>query len=204
MVFCITLFTPKNLAIFLAYDSPVEGCYLIVEGWLGNSALLDAINIFKSGEYQYLITTGGAVTCRGDRAFDSYAEEAAAFIDNSGFDSSKLIIIPTPDSAQDRTFLSVVIVREWFIENGISVNQLDVFSGDVHARNTHILYKMAFGNNISIGIIAAEPDRFELQYWWRTSSGEKSVVTEFVGLLWVKCCFFPGKHGSHQEKWGIY
>lgn len=200
----IIMLALKNLAMFLAYDDPVEGRYLVVEGWVGKSALLEAINTFKTGQYQYVITTGGSENWRNDVEFESYAKEAATFLVKSGLDKSKLIILPTPDSAQDRTFLSAVIVREWFEKNSISVNSLDVFSGDVHARRTHVLYKMAFGNDIKIGIIAAEPDGFELQYWWKKSSGAKSVVTELVGLLWVKCCFFPGKYGSHQEKWGIY
>ena len=45
----IIMLALKNLAMFLAYDDPIEG-------WVGKLALLEAINTFKTGQYQYVIT----------------------------------------------------------------------------------------------------------------------------------------------------
>jgi len=200
----ISLVTLKNLATFLAHNEPIQGQYLIVEGWLGEPALLQALTTYKIGGYQFIITTGGPDTRHINPLHKTYAEQSAAFIRDQGFDESKLIVIATPASAQNRTFLSAVMVREWFLENNTTAPTLDIFSGDVHARRTHKLYKMAFADNTNIGIIAAQANGFDLQYWWRTSEGAKSVLAESAGLLRVTCCFDPGKRGSHQEKWGVY
>jgi hypothetical protein len=150
-----------------------------------------------------LVTTGGPNTRQIKPKHNSYTEQAAAFIVSTSFDQNKLIVIPTPASAQDRTYLSAVIVRDWFSANDIDIKTLTVFSSDVHARRTRMLYQQAFGQNTAIGIIAGEPNGFELQYWWRTSEGAKIVLTEAAGLLWTLCCFSSGEQGSHQEKWGL-
>lgn len=202
LLICFSFLAIKNIAFFLSKQAPVERGFLVVEGWLDSAALLAAINVYKSGKYQYMVTTGGSINVTHKSEFDNYAEASAAVMLKKGIDKSELIVLPTPDSAQNRTFLSAVIVRDWLLDNHISNRYLDVFSADVHARRTHILYKMALGAEYNIGIIAANPSEFDLQYWWRTSVGAKSVVTELVGLLWVQCCFNPGKYRSHQEKWG--
>ena len=194
----------KNMALFLAYTAPVQGQYLVVEGWIGEPALLEALTIYKTGKYQFLVTTGGPDNRHIDALHKTFAEQSAAFIRDQGFDDTKLIVIATPASAQNRTFLSAVMVRDWLTENVATTSDLDVFSGDVHARRTHKLYKMAFADNTKIGIIAAQANGFDLQYWWRTSEGAKSVLAELIGLIWITCCFEPGKYGSHQEKWGVY
>ena len=204
LITSISLFILKNMASFLAHNAPVNGQYLVVEGWLGEHALLEALTLYKTGHYQFLITTGGPDNRQINAEYKSFAEKAATFIRDQGFDETKLIVIPTPASAQERTFLSAVMVRNWLAKNKITHLELDVFSGDVHARRTHKLYKMAFGDDAKVGIFAAQANGFELQHWWRTSEGAKSVLTESAGLLWVTCCFNPGEIGSHQEKWGVY
>lgn len=196
--------TLKNIATFLAKNQPVGSGYLVVEGWLGEPALLEALAVFNKGDYQFMITTGGPDTRQIVPQYPNHAEVAAAFLVKNNFPTSKLVVIPTPASAQDRTYLSAVMVRNWLDKNDSKTQYFDVFSGDVHARRTALLYDMAFNNTKQIGIIAATPNGFELPYWWRTSEGAKSVVIELAGLIWVSCCFYPGELGSHQEKWGIY
>jgi len=80
---------------------------------------------------------------------------------------------------------------------------MDIYTQGVHARRTYTLYKMAFRDIDKIGIYASQSESYDLKTWWKTSEGAKSVVTEVVGMLWVKCCFKPGEQGSHQEKWGL-
>jgi len=194
----------RNIAYFLAQQQTVNGQILVVEGWLAEPALLTAVEQFKKGNYQLLITTGGPDKRQINPEHKSYAEKAGAFLLEQGISSTQLVTLPTPESAQDRTYHSAVIVREWLIENQPEHLSIDLYSGDVHARRSYQLYKMAFADKANIGIIAAEPNNFSLEHWWRTSEGAKSVLAETAGLVWINCCFSPGEHGSHQEKWGIY
>ena len=198
------LFVIKNVAFYLATTQPKNGEYLVVEGWQSEASLQQALAVFnnKKHRYQYLITTGGPDTSHIKPQYETYAEQSAAFLLSQGLDANKLIVIATPASAQDRTFLSAVMVRDWLNVHG-NTYTIDVFSQSVHAKRTHSLYKMAFHTVDNIGIYASVPADYDLSTWWQTSNGAKSVVTELAGMVWVTCCFNPGKYGTHQEKWGL-
>jgi len=200
IVLCLILLF-KNIANYLSENQQINAQYLVVEGWLAEPELIKAIDIFKQEDYQLLITTGGPDTSQVKPKYKSYADKAAAFILSTGFDKNRLVVIPTPASAQDRTYLSAVMVRDWFKQNSVTA-EFNILSEGVHSRRTHVLYKDAFGQNSKIGIIAAEPRNYDKSHWWRTSTGAKSVLTEAIGLAWVTCCFRPPQQGSHEEKWG--
>jgi hypothetical protein len=200
----ILSFSFSQLAFFLAPNKPIHGQYLVVEGWIGEHALLEAIEIYQHGPYQLLITTGGPETRELNPQYASYAEKAAAFLLTQGFDAKQLAVAPAPASAQNRTFLSAVKVRHWFRDHNITPSAFDIFSSGVHARRTHQLYQMAFYDDTHIGIIPAKTDRYQLNTWWQSSEGMKSVLTEFIGVVYTFCCFDPGPPHSHQELWGVY
>jgi glycopeptide antibiotics resistance protein len=46
----IVMLTFKNMALFLAPNEPLPSRYLIVEGWVSEPSLLQALDIFKTGE----------------------------------------------------------------------------------------------------------------------------------------------------------
>jgi hypothetical protein len=121
---------------------------------------------------------------------------------HQGLPAEKLIIIPAPESAQERTYLSAVLVRDWLTLKGESLDELNVHTSHVHARRTRYLYQQAF-KDVKIGIYSAAPQSFQLKQWWKTSEGAKSVITELIGNAWVVCCFYPGEPGSHYERWAV-
>ncbi len=189
----------KNLAHYLALTEPKNGDYLIVEGWIDESNLNKAFSVFVNGQYQYLITTGGLDQhCRRG----SYAEKSAGYFISKGLPAEKVIAIPTPESAQARTFLSAVMVREWLHERSIDNVIIDVFTEGVHARRTSYLYRLAFRPNVDVGIYASGPLKYELSRWWETSEGAKSTLTELFGYIWTILFFESGELKSHNEKWG--
>ena len=192
----------KHLALFLAKSQPVQGQYLIVEGWLDEQSLLKAKMLFERGSYKLLITSGGPETGRLKPDYPSYADKASAFLIKQGFEPNKLHIASAPASAQNRTYLSAVKVRQWFEQQNMLPDAFDIVSSSVHARRTQQLYQTAFGDNVKVGVIAIAPQRYSLQSWWLSSEGVKSVLAEIVGLGYTFCCFEPGEVGSHHELWG--
>ena len=206
LVFGIALFLIKNVAFFLAKQEPVSANILVVEGWLEPSALSQAYAEFRTGHYDLVITTGGPEAKNFTDQFDSYAEQAAYQLTSLGLSTKNLKVIPTPASAQDRTYLSAVMVRQ-FIESSIVEDKMigiNVFSADVHSRRTQFLYQQAFNAlPIPIGIIRAVPEDFTLQYWWQTSAGAKTVLVELIGWIYAHCCFDLPARNSHQEMWGM-
>src|SRR6266851_61060 len=95
--------------------------------------------------------------------------------------------VPAPDSMRDRTFLSAVVVREWAKRSGLNFEALDVFSTGAHARRSRILYRLAFGPKIKVGVFAVKSPDYDAEAWWRTSHGAEEVVQQAIALLWVQC-----------------
>ena len=67
------------------------------------------------------------------------------------------------------------MVRDWFVDNSIKANRLDIISQGVHARRTRLLYELALPAS-SIGVYASEPEGYQLSSWWKTSQGSKAVL----------------------------
>ena len=134
--------------------------------------------------------------------FESFAHSARDYLLRRGLPADSVIAVPAPASAQDRSFLSCVMVREWAKQDGFAVEALDVFSAGVHGRRSWLLYRKAFGPGVRIGILAARPSEYDPEHWWRTSAGTKSVLSETISWIWTELFFHPGAVGSHEEKWG--
>ena len=199
----LTVFSFNHIFGFLAVSKPAAGAeVLVVEGWMGTSELDQAARVFQEKSYDYIVTTGGPITqWRDSGANNNYAERAAAYLHEFGVHRGDIKAVPAPASAQNRTYLSAVMVREALADT--NVNTLDVFSANVHARRSWSLYEMAFGKEYSIGIIAAETDGFDEHNWWKTSEGAKSVLNETISMGWTYCCFRQPAPGRREEKWGL-
>lgn len=177
---------------------------LIVEGWLDEDGLDDAIAVVARGRYERVVTSGSPIeSWREGLAWPTYAERAADYLRRHGVSRIPVVPVPAPKSAQDRTFLSAVVVRDWLRQQGGAVDAVDLFSSGVHARRSWLVYRIAFGPEIEVGVFAARPRRYPLERWWATSDGAKSVLDEAIGLAWTKCCFRAPAPGSHEERWAV-
>jgi hypothetical protein len=191
-----------NLYSFLAPNAPVGARVLVVEGWLGPKELDQAILAFKNGKYERIVTTGGPVTeWPGVSLGTDYARLAAGYLAQHGISRDLITAVPAPYSAQERTFLSAVMFRESAKKMGIPLDAVDVFSAGPHARRSRLLFQMALGQQVRVGIMAARPADYAPEAWWRTSSGVEQMLFQAFGFVWVKCCFWPGPPGSQKELW---
>ena len=189
---------------FLAVEAPLGNAdVLVVEGWLSESELAQALAIYRDGDYRKLLTSGGPIERWAELiGFSGYAELAADYFKRHGVPEDQVFAIPAPVSAQDRTFLSAVKVREWLKTNGLGPVSMDVVTSGTHARRTRYLYRAAIGPLGSIGVLAVEPSGYQQSTWWQSSSGVKAVLTEFISLSWTICCFRVPEVGSQEEHWG--
>ncbi len=162
-----------------------------------------AADWIRQGHYELVITTGGPAPVDLYRPEPvPYAELARDYLVRNGIAGSLLTAVPVPESAQDRTYLSAVMVREWLKKSERSVNALDVFSSGVHSRRTRKLYQLAFGSQTRIGITSARPTGYVPESWWTTSTGAKTVIAETMSWIWTVLFVHPPAPGSHEEKWG--
>jgi hypothetical protein len=192
-----------ELGSYLAPTEPAVGSdgrgarTLIVEGWLDDDALDDAIALARSGRYERVVTSGGPIeTWREIQPWPTYADRAADYLRRHGVRETAVVAIPAPELAQDRSYLSAVVVRDWARAQGLPPAAIDLFSAGVHARRSRLVYRMAFGPGVDVGILAAPPHRYRLDRWWATSEGTKAVLGEVLSLAWTKCCFWPAASGA--------
>lgn len=189
---------------FLAPQKPAGATLLVVEGWMGQAELDQAVAIFRSGGYQRVITTGGPIPVGlSQTAKTSFAELARDHLIQRGLPDAAVIAVASPASARDRTYLSAVSVRDWLGGSGGSIGTIDVVSGGAHSRRTWLLYQIAFGDTVGIGILPAMPEHYDPSAWWRSSVGTKTVLTEAIAWAWTALFFDPGPRGSHEEMWAI-
>jgi hypothetical protein len=194
----------RNVYAFLATTEPVGARTLVVEGWLPSGELEQAIAAFRAGGYARMVTTGGPISNEFERnGAATYAERARSYLVRNGVAAEAVIAVPTPASAQDRSFLSAVMVRDWAARAGAAAEPLDVFSSGVHSRRSRAVYRLAFGPKVEIGVFAATPNRPSPERWWHTSTGVKEVPSEALSWLWTTLFFHPGPPGSHDEMWGV-
>lgn len=189
-----------NLYTFLAPNEPVGARVLVVEGWLGPEELEQAIQAFKNGKYERIVTTGGPVTGWHRVSPDSdYATLAAEYLAHHGVQRDLIAAVPAPKSVHERTFLSAVMFRESAQRLGIQLDSVDIFSSGPHARRSRLLFQMALGPKVRVGVLAARPADYAPESWWRTSAGVEQMLFQAFGFVWVKCCFWPGPPGSQNE-----
>ncbi len=197
-------FAGQNAYAFLATTDPVGARTLVVEGWLSPEELAQAARVFRNRGYQRVVTTGGPISNEFERnGAATYAERARSWLVRNGIADDAVIAVPAPASAQDRSFLSAVMVREWAKRTGQANEPLDVFSSGVHSRRSRVVYQLAFGERARVGVFAARPGRPSPETWWRTSTGVKEVPSEALSWLWTVLFFHPGPPGSHGEMWGV-
>jgi hypothetical protein len=200
-----TLFLILSLHPFLSPHRPVGNApLLVVEGWMSARQLDQAIDAYKSGGYERIVTTGGPIYDVFERveASATYAERARRYLVQHGLPDDKVIAVPAPASNQDRSFLNAVVIRNWALQQNPPVEAFDVYSSGVHTRRSWDLYRMAFDPGVRIGILGARPSYYDPAEWWTTSVGVKEVIPEAIAWAWTKLFFHPGPAGTHDEMWG--
>ena len=177
---------------------------LVVEGWMDGEELQQVVAVVRAGRYERVLTTGGPI----DAAFDAkgwrtHAVRAAAFLRDQGVTGVPVLAVATPASLQDRTYLSAVEVRDWAQRSGVALEAIDLFSVGVHTRRSRLLYRMALGDAVEVGAIAARPRDYDPRRWWGSSAGTKATMGETLSLAWTVCCFWPAARGSQEERWAV-
>ena len=196
---------------YLAVTEPAHGPggtgarVLIVEGWLEDRELDQAVTVFRRGRYERIVTTGGPIDSWTGLAvpWKDYAQRGARYLAAHGLADATIAAVPAPASAQDRTFLSAVVVREWAARERVRLEAVDLVSVGVHARRSRMMFRAALGPGVEVGVIAAQPSLHDPQRWWKTSNGAKVVLGETISLVWTACCFWPPAAGSPEERWAL-
>jgi hypothetical protein len=187
------LFFGSKAHQFLALTSPVPAEVLIIEGWIPDYALDEAVVEFRGANYRRLLTSGG-ITSDGWRDLPKYtaAQWAESRLRRRGI-TNGVFAVPCRVERADRTYHSALAVKGWFEANGAAPNAVNVITLGPHARRTRLLFQKALGDEVKVGIIALEDRDYDSQHWWRSSDGARHVVGEVIAYLYARFFFFPGE-----------
>jgi len=130
---------------------------LVVEGWVHEYAIRTAVEEFKTGSYQLILTTGGPVEGTGSYTndYNTAASVGAGRLKAKGIPNEIAQMVPSRVMSRDRTYSSATALRDWFREHHLSVHGINLVTENVHARRTRLLFQEAFGDGVLVGIIAA-------------------------------------------------
>jgi hypothetical protein len=194
----------RSLHSFLAVTDPVGARVLVVEGTIQEEELDQAVALFRKGGYERIVTTGGPVGgYPGLTKVPNFAEFAAGYLRAHGLADARIDAVPAPASAQDRTFLCAVMLREWARREGVALDAIDLVSSGPHARRSRSLFQSALGEDVRVGIVATEHPEFDGDSWWSNGAGAKHTVIEALNWAWVALFFRAPPAGSHEERWAV-
>lgn len=183
----ISIFLGFNIYSFLAPVAPIDAEALVVEGWIDDDGIKDAIAHFQQQNYQILITTGTPLG-RGSylSEYKNFAQLSAATAVKLGFDENKIAMVSTPSVERDRTLASAIAVKQWLQQNKPQITAINVYSKGVHGRRSWLLYREAFNPEMKVGIISHTPVSYNAQSWWKSSEGARETISEAIAYIYVK------------------
>lgn len=176
---------------FLALSKPVTADILVIEGWIPDYALDEAVLELQKGVYRAIVTCGG-ISKDGWNVVPkyTYADWAAARLRHRGL-TNAVIAVPCRVERADRTYHSALAVRRWCETNGMPVVAINVVTVGPHARRSRLIFEKAFANRLKVGVLALEDRDYDPKRWWASSDGARQVVGELIAYLYACCFFFP-------------
>jgi uncharacterized SAM-binding protein YcdF (DUF218 family) len=186
---------------FLAETHRVNTNLLVVEGWIHDYAIREAVEEFRRGSYHQILTTGGPVEGSGGYVNDYQTEASvgAELLIKQGMPRESVKMVPSRVMDRDRTYGSAVALRNWFRGHNLAACNLNVLTEDVHARRSRLLFQRAFGNEAKVGIIAIPNPDYDSRHWWRYSAAVKDISSETIGYLYAKLFFYPPESSREQN-----
>jgi hypothetical protein len=178
----------SNIPSFLAVTQPVKAEVLVIEGWLPDYAVKEALAEFRRGSYHQIVTTGIPIE-RGCylAEYKNYAELAAATLKTLGLEPEKIAPVPASEVRKDRTYASAIAFEQWLSKTKSPIKAINLLTLDLHARRSWLLYRQALAaTNTQVGIIAVQPLDYDPKHWWRYSTGVRKMINEFVGYIYAR------------------
>jgi len=183
----VMVFAVRGAYPFLAVNDPLNNGALVVEGWVPDYALQQAIAEFKQDHYRKIYVTGGPLGTGSYLAeYKNFAELGAATLVRLGLETNSLEAVPAPKVRLDRTFASALALRKWLDQQRATETNFTVMSMGAHARRSRLLFEKALGKGCRVGIIAVEDQDYDSKRWWTSSEGVRGVTGEVIAYLYAK------------------
>lgn len=188
LVFYVLL---KSSYPFLARQVNPTSEVLVVEGWIPESGIKNAIEFYEANAYKYMIITGVPISQWTYASPFSNMADASAGTMRQFFFKDSIYKVSIPNAViRDRTYSTAIALKMAFKEWQIPSSSFDIFTMGAHSRRTHLMFSKAFPN-AKIGIIADTDDSFDDKDWYKSSKGFRVVFSELVSYIYSRLFFFP-------------
>jgi DUF218 domain len=180
-------FAITHIHPFLAVSDPIKADILVIEGWIPDHGIEQALAEFKRGSYRQIVTTGGSVDKGYYLAeYNNFAEISAATLKKLGLEPEKVIAVPLAKVIKDRTYASAAAFEQWLSNSDLKVESINLFSLDAHTRRSWLLYKKILAPKIQVGVIAAKTRDYNPSKWWISSEGVRTIMSETIAYIYAR------------------
>ena len=181
-----------NLYPFLAPNKPPHQGLFVIEGWIHDFALDEAVRMYKTGDYSKIICTGVPIeTGSYIQAFKSYPEMTTARLLELGIDPSEIITAIGDETKKDRTYVAATALREYLIAFNIGETNVHLVTTGPHGRRSRLLFQRALGADYTVGVTCLEDSGYEPDHWYAYSQGVRKVIGEFIAYTYAKFQLHP-------------
>jgi hypothetical protein len=181
-----------NIYGFLAPQDPANKGVMVIEGWIHDFALDEAVKMYRAGNYEKIVCAGVPIeTGSYIQQFKSYPEMTAARLRKLGIADKEMILAIADVEKKDRTYLSAVALREAFMAYNIHETELHLVTTGPHGRRSRLLYQKALGKDYHISITCLDDFGYDPDRWYSYSEGVRKVISESIAYTYAKFFFHP-------------
>jgi len=181
-----------NLYPFLAPEKPPHKGLMVIEGWIHDFALDEAMTIYRAGNYSKIVCTGVPLeTGSFLLQYKSYPEMTAARLRKLGIPEEQIMVAVADETKKDRTYMAAIALRKAFITDNLKETNLHLITTGPHGRRSRMLFQKALGKNYTIGITCLDASSYNPEDWYTCSEGVRSVIGEFIAYAYAKFFFYP-------------
>lgn len=177
-IFC--MWGIREIHPFLAINRPVHAEILVIEGWVPSTYIPLAAQEFQRGNYQHIVVVGGSIQPDVNGSQNRNSERATRVLIQFGIDKTRITMVYAPSASYHKTWTYAQAFRDWLLSAGKPIQTVNVFTVDVHARKSLLLFQRALGPTVKVGVISARHWDYDPAFWWLSPTGLYLVVKNAI------------------------
>ncbi len=172
---------------FLSAGSPVPEAPIAFSGTADDGALDFIIASCRSDVRIPIYSLGTEITF-GAPFFRprTWAEYGADRLRERSQGRNRAEPIAVPQCDLDADYAAALALRDWMVRRGEAPAALNVVANPADGRRADRAFRKAFGKGTRIGVILLPPGAVDLEHWWRTSSGFRTIVDEALSYTYAR------------------
>jgi len=199
IVSLVAFFAFRSTYSFLAMQKTPKAKILVVEGWIDQSCVKNALELYAAKDYAYLIVTGVPITqWTYSSPFTNMADATEGIMKRLKFQDTIYKAIAPSNVLRDRTYSTAVALKMKFEELNLPYEDFDLYTVGAHSRRSYQMYRKAFKDDRYIGLIADVDPSFDPVKWYTTSRGFRIVLSELISYLYSSLFFHPDEDQFRQ------